>query len=161
MSSAKPALVKAIRLAIGGAMGVSAGLAGPLAQAQEKVEEIYVTGSRIARTSDFENPSPIVAFDRGELEKSGYANLQQLLEKQSFAGNGTFSTRGNNQDSTANGAASISLRGMRRVRPRRAGQVGLPSLQSEGHRRGRRLRRAAPGGAAALSARRARRVADA
>jgi outer membrane receptor for ferrienterochelin and colicin len=35
-----------------------------------------------------------------------------MLEKQPFAGNGTFSTRGNNQDSTANGAAAISLRGL-------------------------------------------------
>ena len=34
------------------------------------------------------------------------------MEKQPFTGNGTFSTRGNNQDSTANGAASISLRGL-------------------------------------------------
>ena len=39
-------------------------------------------------------------------------NLQQMLEKQPFVGAGTFSTRGNNQDSTANGAAGVSLRGL-------------------------------------------------
>jgi outer membrane receptor protein involved in Fe transport len=106
-------LRKHIRCAIGGVLGIGAGLIAPLALAQQQeLEEVYVTGSRIARSSDFENPSPIVSFDRSALEKSGYANLQQLLEKQTFAGNGTFSSRGNNQDSTANGAASISLRGM-------------------------------------------------
>ena len=76
------------------------------------VEEIVVTGSRIARPSDFESPSPVVTVDRGAIEKSGYSNLQQLMEKMPATGNGTFSTRGNNQDSTANGAASISLRGL-------------------------------------------------
>ncbi len=76
------------------------------------VEEVVVTGSRIARGSDFENPSPVVTVDRGAIEKSGYSNLQQLMEKMPATGNGTFSTRGNNQDSTANGAASISLRGL-------------------------------------------------
>ncbi len=76
-----------------------------------EVEEIVVTGSRIARASDFESPSPVVTVDRASIEKSGYSNLQQLMEKMPNNGNGSFSTRGNNQDSTANGAASISLRG--------------------------------------------------
>ena len=68
-------LRRAVRCAIGGVLGVSAGLIAPLTQAQQNLEEVYVTGSRIARTSDFENPSPIVSFDRSALEKSGYANL--------------------------------------------------------------------------------------
>lgn len=42
----------------------------------------------------------------------GYDNLQQLLERMPVAGSGTFSTRGNNQDSTANGSAAVSLRGL-------------------------------------------------
>ncbi len=109
-------LRRAIQIALGGALGLAAtnvALAQQSASADDKgMEEIYVTGSRIARGSDFESPSPIVSVDRNSIENSGYANLQQLLEKQPFAGNGTFSTRGNNQDSTANGAASISLRGL-------------------------------------------------
>ena len=116
MSAKKPQLAKAIRFALGTAFGVTATLSAPLALAQDAgakpVEEIYVTGSRIGRTSDFESPSPVASFSRDDLAKSGYANLQQMLEKQPFSGNGTFSTRGNNQDSTANGAASVSLRGM-------------------------------------------------
>jgi outer membrane receptor protein involved in Fe transport len=76
------------------------------------VEEVVVTGSRIARGSDFESPSPVITVDRDAIERSGYNNLQQLMEKMPANGNGAFSTRGNNQDSTANGAASISLRGL-------------------------------------------------
>ncbi|MGB5331937.1 MAG: TonB-dependent receptor [Woeseiaceae bacterium] len=77
-----------------------------------QVEEVIVTGSRIGRSSDFEGPSPITTVDRDYIDNSGYLNLQQLLEKIPAAGNGTFSTRGNNQDSTANGASAVSLRGL-------------------------------------------------
>jgi iron complex outermembrane recepter protein len=116
MSVKKPQLIRAIRLALGTAIGVSTTLSAGVAFAQEPgakpVEEIYVTGSRIGRGSDFESPSPVASFSRDDLSKSGYNNLQQLMEKQPFTGNGTFSTRGNNQDSSANGAASISLRGL-------------------------------------------------
>lgn len=82
------------------------------AAASQDVEEVIVTGSRIARGSDFESPSPVITIDRDSIEKSGYSNLQQLMEKIPANGNGAFSTRGNNQDSTANGASSISLRGL-------------------------------------------------
>jgi iron complex outermembrane recepter protein len=100
-------LARAIRLAI----GLSAAMAAPLAMAQE-TEEIVVTGSRIARSGDFESPSPIITVDREAIDKSGYNNLQQVLEKIPASGNGTFSTRGNNQDSTGNGGAAVSLRGL-------------------------------------------------
>jgi len=83
-----------------------------LAQQEPEPETVVVTGSRIARTSDFGNSSPVDIIDRSAIEKAGYANLQQLMEKIPANGNGAFSTRGNNQDSTANGAASISLRGL-------------------------------------------------
>ncbi|MFL6551124.1 MAG: TonB-dependent receptor plug domain-containing protein [Povalibacter sp.] len=83
-----------------------------LAEEPKPAEEVIVTGSRIARESDFENPSPVITIGRDSIEKSGYNNLQQIMEKLPANGNGAFSTRGNNQDSTANGAASISLRGL-------------------------------------------------
>jgi len=110
MMNRKP-LARAIRLAIGGAVGLSAALTAPAAVSQEG-DEIVVIGSRIARSQDFEGPSPILTVDRAAIEKSGYQNLQQLMEQLPVNGNGAFSTRGNNQDSTANGAASISLRGL-------------------------------------------------
>lgn len=104
-------LARAIRLAIGGAAGLSAAFAAPLATAQDD-QTVYVVGSRIGRSADFEGPSPVLTVDRAAIENSGYDNLQQLLEKLPVNGNGAFSTRGNNQDSSANGAASISLRGL-------------------------------------------------
>ena len=104
-------LARAIRLAIGGAVGLSTVLAAPAAVAQES-EDIVVIGSRIARSGDFEGPSPVLTVDREAIENSGFQNLQQLMETLPVNGNGAFSTRGNNQDSTANGAASISLRGL-------------------------------------------------
>ncbi|WP_065188210.1 TonB-dependent receptor [Shewanella woodyi] len=79
--------------------------------ADESVERIEVTGSRIKRT-DIEGPSPIQSINKDDIANMGFDNLQQLLERMPAAGAGTFSTRGNSQDSTANGAAAISLRGM-------------------------------------------------
>jgi outer membrane receptor protein involved in Fe transport len=102
-----------IRVALIAAAGVSTTLVALPAAAQEAaVEEVIVTGSRIGRSADFQSPSPITTLDREQIDNSGYLNLQQLLEKVPAAGNGTFSTRGNNQDSTANGASAISLRGL-------------------------------------------------
>lgn len=106
-------LSRAIRIAIGGAMGMSATLAALPALAQDsELGEVVIIGSRIARGGDFESSSPVITVDQEAIVKSGYRNLQQLIEKLPANGNGTFSTRGNNQDSTANGAASISLRGL-------------------------------------------------
>ncbi|HBF47926.1 MAG TPA: TonB-dependent receptor, partial [Shewanella frigidimarina] len=81
------------------------------AGAQSKVERIEVTGSRIKRT-DIEGPSPVQSLNKGDIANMGFDNLQQLLERMPANGSGAFSTRGNSQDSTANGGASISLRGL-------------------------------------------------
>jgi iron complex outermembrane receptor protein len=105
-----------VRPAVRGAVTLAAALAVPVAFAadtqSDEVESIVVTGSRIARSSDFESPSPVITVDRDAIAKSGYNNVQQLMEKLPSNGAGAFSTRGNSQDSTANGAASISLRGL-------------------------------------------------
>lgn len=78
--------------------------------AKKDVERIQITGSNIKRT-DMEGPSPVTVITRDLIDKSGFDNLAQLLERMPSTGSGTFSTRGNSQDSTANGAAGISLRG--------------------------------------------------
>jgi len=101
-------------LIIGATIALSAGFSTTTYAAQqtaEKVERIQVTGSRIKR-SDIEGPSPVQSINKEDIENMGYDNLQQLLERMPVAGNGTFSTRGNNQDSTANGSAAVSLRGL-------------------------------------------------
>ena len=99
-------------MALSTSLPLSIALAQDQDQDQSATEEIVVIGSRIARSGDFQSPSPVLEVDRESIEKSGYSNLQQLLEKIPANGNGAFSTRGNNQDSTANGAASVSLRGL-------------------------------------------------
>lgn len=73
--------------------------AGESFAAEESVERIEVTGSRIKRT-DMEGPSPIQSIGKEDIANMGYDNLQQLLERMPAAGAGTFSTRGNSQDST-------------------------------------------------------------
>ena len=97
------------------AMAISLILSAPTVQAQtsnnpQQVERIQITGSNILRT-DAEGALPVTIIGRDMLDKSGFENLQQVLERLPAAGSGTFSTRGNSQDSTANGAAAISLRG--------------------------------------------------
>src|SRR5262245_27821269 len=88
-------LAKAIRLAIGGTAGLVAAMTAPLATAQDD-QTIYVVGSRIGRTGDFESPSPVLTVDREAIENSGYQNLQQLMEKLPVNGNGASSKRGTN-----------------------------------------------------------------
>ena len=75
-------LRRAVRLAIGGAVALATPFAATAVLAQaDATEEVVVTGSRIARGSDFENPSPVQTVDRDAIERSGYNNLQQLMEK--------------------------------------------------------------------------------
>lgn len=109
MKNNKVIKLSLLALAISGATAAS-----PLTYAAEDnadVERIAVTGSRIKRT-DMEGASPIQTINKDDIATMGYDNLQQLLERMPVAGAGTFSTRGNSQDSTANGAAAISLRGL-------------------------------------------------
>ena len=56
-------------------------LAQQTAPTEEKaVERMQVTGSHIKRT-DLEGPSPVTIIDRNMIDKSGFDNLQQLLER--------------------------------------------------------------------------------
>ncbi|BFM13574.1 TonB-dependent receptor [Simiduia litorea] len=98
--------------AIVAAMAASAQVSIAQTQEGKSIEEVTVVGSRLSQGGQFEGATPVQVFDRDSIDKSGYTNLQQLFEKSPIAGNGTFSTRGNNQDSTANGASAVSLRGM-------------------------------------------------
>lgn len=77
---------------------------------EEKAQKLTIVGSHIKRSS-IEGPSPIQVIDRDQIAKSGLSTLNQLLERLPSAGAGSFSTRGNSQDSTGNGGAALSLRG--------------------------------------------------
>ena len=111
----KTAKAVRIALAFGAAstamFSASAAMAAEEEDSAKKVERIEVTGSRIKRT-DIEGPSPIQSISKDDIANMGFDNLQQLLERMPANGAGAFSTRGNSQDSTANGGASISLRGL-------------------------------------------------
>lgn len=99
-----------LNIAIAGALAAAL-IPFTVSAEEQKAERVEVVGSHIKRT-DVEGTSPIFSINRADIEKSGYNNLQQLFERMPVTGNGTFSTRGNNQDSTANGGAAISLRGL-------------------------------------------------
>jgi iron complex outermembrane recepter protein len=70
-----------VLLAIGGTL-----LAPVAVQAQES-QRIEVTGSRIKRT-DAETASPVQRFTRDEIERSGAANINDLLQRITGAGAG-------------------------------------------------------------------------
>jgi iron complex outermembrane receptor protein len=97
-------------LAVSAQLFTTATSAQTTADTDKNVERMQVTGSHIRRT-DAEGALPVTVLDRESIENAGFENLQQILERLPSAGAGNFSTRGNSQDSTANGAAAISLRG--------------------------------------------------
>ncbi|NRA85433.1 MAG: TonB-dependent receptor, partial [Gammaproteobacteria bacterium] len=81
------------------------------AQQEKAVERISVTGSHI-RQNDMEGPSPVLSIDADDIANSGAQDISELLSKLSVAGQGTFSTQGNDADDTSNGGSAISLRGL-------------------------------------------------
>ncbi len=85
--------------------------ANVMAEDNVAIERIEITGSHIKRT-DMEGPSPIIAITEKDIANSGAQDVSELLSKLSVAGQGTFSTQGNDADDTSNGGSSISLRGL-------------------------------------------------
>jgi iron complex outermembrane receptor protein len=75
--------------------------------AEEEVEEIVVTGSRIART-DADGASPVITIDASDIEATGEISLAEVLGQQTFNSFGSFQPR---SGSTAQSQATISLRG--------------------------------------------------
>ncbi|MET1255092.1 TonB-dependent receptor [Aliikangiella maris] len=76
----------------------------------QEEQKVTIVGSHIKR-SNIEGPAPVQVIDREAIVGSGQTTLQQLFERLPSSGAGSFSTRGNSQDSTGNGGAAISLRG--------------------------------------------------
>jgi len=79
------------------------------ADADEKISEVIVTGSRISRT-DAETASPIETLTREDLDRTGQQNISDILRSISAEGQGTLPnsfTAG-----FASGASSVSLRGL-------------------------------------------------
>jgi iron complex outermembrane receptor protein len=93
-------------------IGVSLALAAPVLSAQEAdepLEEIITTGSRIAR-NEFSSSSPITVVDGEEVLQSGVVSIDEFLKDiPAFTGYqmGTSTNNGSN-----NGAKNLDLRGL-------------------------------------------------
>ena len=86
--------------------------------AEEGIEKIKVTGSRIKRI-DIEGPSPVTIFNKEDLENSGYSSVGDFLRETNVSHLGVereqsgSSTSGNSFTFLSGGKALILLNGMR------------------------------------------------
>ena len=79
--------------------------------ADDGVEKISVTGSRIKRT-DTEGPSPLLVIDKEQIEQSGYNSLSDILRDMPFSSTG--GVRESALDTETN-VSSITIRGSKDV----------------------------------------------
>jgi iron complex outermembrane receptor protein len=106
-------LTKGIRTAtqqllMGGAVFALAGLQSNAFAAEEQLEEIQVTGSRISRTT-MDTPTPVTTIDAADLAAMAPGNLiESLIQMPQFYNNMTPETVNGGQNS---GGANINLRG--------------------------------------------------
>jgi len=108
-------LQTAVRLGLGmGAGAMAVGFApGAMAQdagADEPLEEIITTGSRIKR-ADLDSASPVTVLDREDIMAQGITDVGSLIQRMpSMSGTplGTTTNNGNNEE----GTVQIDLRGM-------------------------------------------------
>ncbi len=112
-------LARAIRLAIGGAAGLSAALTIPasLAQEAEALGEVVITGSRI-RQNPLEERLPVLTLDAEAYKATGATSIAEFIQKLPIAGsaiNATNNSSGNlgfppDGGGIGAGAAEIDLR---------------------------------------------------
>ena len=76
------------------------------------IEEVVVTGSRIAR-SDLEGVAPVTVYTSVDIDRSGATSIGQLLRELPSVSGGAQTTQVNNG---GNGTMQISLRGLGAVR---------------------------------------------
>ncbi len=103
-------VARAVRLALLATGTTVTGLygSGVAAQATEELEQIVVTGSRIARP-DLEAASPITVIDRESIASTGITDIGDLVQRTpSMSGSPIGTTTNNGGD----GSVQIDLRGM-------------------------------------------------
>jgi len=105
-------VAKAIRLAMmfGAATTASISTSAFAAEegAEESVERISVTGSRIKRT-DLEGSIPVTVIDRSAIDLSGQMSVSDLLRNTSFNSAGSYRPK---SGSSLQGVSQINLRGL-------------------------------------------------
>lgn len=103
-------VARAVRVALVTAATMSAGLYGATSVAQEvkALEEVVVTGSRIARP-DLESASPVTVISGAAIADAGITDIGDLVQKiPSMAGSPIGTTTNNGGD----GSVRVDLRGM-------------------------------------------------
>ncbi len=76
-------------------------------QAAEEIEQIIVTGSRIARP-ELTAPSPVTVLEGGEVDTRGVLRVEDLINTLPQA----FAAQGSNISNGATGTATVNLRGL-------------------------------------------------
>lgn len=76
--------------------------------AEEEVERIQVTGSRIKRT-DLEGDLPVTVIDKADIEMTGENSLSDVLRNTTFNTAGSFRPQ---SGSSAQGVSQVNLRGL-------------------------------------------------
>lgn len=103
-------LALAVHLASLGLVGSLFTSAPVIAQDEETVmEEVYITGSRIKRTSDYQEGSQVVSIDRQEIDALGSLIIADVLRDSPLNAYGSFNER---SGSSAQSNAVIDLRGL-------------------------------------------------
>jgi iron complex outermembrane receptor protein len=78
-------LAKAIRFAIGGVVGLTATLTAPIASAQDPLDEVVITGSRI-RQNPLEQRLPVLSVGAEDYQASGATSLADFVQKLPISG---------------------------------------------------------------------------
>ena len=104
---------KSLALVVSAASAILAGGTGTTVFAQDTLEEITVTGSRIVRR-DLDAPSPIVTVGSELIENSATTSVESVLNQMpQFVPSGTqFSNTTQGGATSSPGAATLNLRGM-------------------------------------------------
>jgi len=90
------------------------GPAAPDASPSDSLNEVTITGSRIARTRDLDAPSPISTISNQALTNTSATAIEQVLNQnpQFVAQNSQFTSGNQSTPTTTPGAATLSLRGL-------------------------------------------------
>lgn len=107
MSNNNP-LSRAVRLAL---LTATVGATTAAIAQETELEQIIVTGSRIANTS-LESPSPLQILGAEDIDQSGVANIQDLLLKSPAFGTPSISRTNSNFSTASAGVATVDLRNL-------------------------------------------------
>src|SRR5512132_3624116 len=101
---------KKLSLAVAQAVsaGVIVGLASPAAQAQEKIEKITVTGSRLPVSPNLESTSPINIITSQDIKFEHPVSVENLMNNMPQV----FADQGNMLSNGASGTAAVNLRAL-------------------------------------------------